>query len=271
MRIWHQSFTVLQDLPAYEQTLREHIARIVRPDTEVVLHGQRPGTYPTNYPGTDLGFQYLYWVHGNQWVANAIRAQREGFDAYAMCTMPNPMIREIRSLVEIPVTGYGESSALLACQLGRKFGVLTFIPAMVDLYAERIAEYGLSDRCVGVRYTGFGFHDVLAGYSDPGPLIERFMESARGFVRDSGADVLVGGSMPLSLLLAREGVSRVDDVPVVDGLAATLKMAEMMVELRRVSGLWVSRHGRFNAAPPPERVLQVMEFYGLDRLLSDPD
>lgn len=270
MRIWHQSFTVLEDLPAYEAVLRERITDIARPDTEVVMHGQRPGTYPTNYPGTDIGYSYMYWLHGNQWIANAIRAQNDGFDAYAMCSMPNPMIREIRTLVDIPVTGYGEASALVACQLGQKFGVMTFIPEMVELYAERIENYGLQARCAGVRHTGFYFKDVLAGYSDPQPLIERFHEAARKQIRETGADVLISGSMPLSVLMAKHGIHRVDDVPVVDGLAATIKMAEMMVDLRNTAGLTVSRHGRFNAAPPAERVMQVMEFYGLDKLLQDP-
>ena len=64
-------------------------------------------------------------------------------------------------------------------------------------------------------------------------------------------------------------ISRVDDVPVVDGLAATIKMAEMMVDLRKGSGLTASLHGWFNAAPRPERVAEVMRYYGLDRLMDD--
>ncbi len=52
MRIWHQSLTVIEDLPAYADRIRQHIATIVRPDTEVVLHGLLPGTYPANYPVT---------------------------------------------------------------------------------------------------------------------------------------------------------------------------------------------------------------------------
>lgn len=270
MRIWHQSFTVLEDLPAYADTLRKHIAKIARPDTEVVMHGQRQGTYPADYPGDDLAYSYLYWMHGNQWVAGAIKAQQQGFDAYAMCTMPNPMIREIRTLVDIPVTGYGESSALVACQLGQRFGVMTFIEQLVPLYADRIKSYGLSERCAGVAHTGFGFREVLAGYSDPGPLIERFQAAARSMIKTTGADVLIGGSMPLSVLLASHGISRVDNVPVVDGLAATIKMAEMMVDLRQSSGLSVSRHGWFNAAPTPKRVAEVMEFYNVGHLMQEP-
>jgi allantoin racemase len=269
MRIWHQSFTVLEDLPAYAETLKKHVAKIARPDTEVVFHGQRKGTYPSDYPGDDLAYSYLYWMHGNQWVAGALKAQQQGFDAYAMCTMPNPMIREIRTLVDIPVTGYGESAAHVACLLGQRFGVMTFIEQLVPLYQDRFRSYGLSERLAGVAHTGFGFRDVLAGYSDPGPLIERFQTAARAMIRNTGADVLIGGSMPLSVLLATHGISRVDDVPVVDGLAATIKMAEMMVDLRRNSGLTASRHGWFNAAPPSKRIDEVMRFYHIEHLISE--
>ena len=209
-------------------------------------------------------------MHGNQWVAGALKAQKQGFDAYAMCTMPNPMIREIRTVVDIPVTGYGESAAFVACQLGQRFGVMTFIEQLVPLYTERFRSYGLGERLAGVQWTGFGFRDVLAGYADPGPLIERFQEAARKTIRTTGADVLIGGSMPLSVLLARHGVSRVDNVPVVDGLAATIKMAEMMVDLKKNSGLTVSRQGWHNAAPTAKRIDQVMEFYRVDHLMQDP-
>lgn len=58
IRIWHQSFTVLSDLPAYEEAM--HLARVQRPDTEVVFHGQLPGTYPADYPGDDIAYSYLY-------------------------------------------------------------------------------------------------------------------------------------------------------------------------------------------------------------------
>ena len=51
MRIWHQSFTVLGDLPGYEDAMRAHLAKTLRPDTEVVFHGQAPGTYPERLSG----------------------------------------------------------------------------------------------------------------------------------------------------------------------------------------------------------------------------
>jgi allantoin racemase len=139
---------------------------------------------------------------------------------------------------------------------------------MIPLYMEQIRSYGLAESCAAVRPVGFTFHDVLPAFTSPGPLIDRFREAARRLIAE-GVDVIIPGEMPLNVLLASEGVTRVDDVPLVDGLAATMKMTEMMVELRRVSGMSASRHGWFNAQPKRERLDQVLGFYGLDRLLED--
>jgi Asp/Glu/hydantoin racemase len=269
MRIWHQSMTVLDDLPAYRDALASHISKIARPDTEVVLHGVYPGTYPADYPVDDLAYPYLYTLHGHQWAAAALKAQQQGFDAYAMCTLPNPMIREIRTLVDIPVSGYGEAAAHVASMVGQRFGIMTFVQQFPPMYLERNASYGLADRCAGAAWTGFGFRDVLAGYQEPGPLIERFQAAVRKMVADQGVDVIIAGSVPLTLLLAMNGVSRVDGVPIIDGLATTIKMAEMMSDLRSLTGLTVSRQGWFNAAPSPERLQQVMKFYGLEKFLGE--
>ena len=100
LRIWHQSFTVLGDLPAYVDALKARIAEVVTPGTEVVLHGQIPNTYTSEYPGTDLGFNFLYRLHELQWAAAAREAERQGFDAMVLGSVPSPMIRELRTLVE---------------------------------------------------------------------------------------------------------------------------------------------------------------------------
>lgn len=49
----------------------------LRPDTEVVLHGQADGTYP----GDDIGYACTYGIHSNQWVAAERAAERDGFVA----------------------------------------------------------------------------------------------------------------------------------------------------------------------------------------------
>jgi hypothetical protein len=96
-------------------------------------------------------------------------------------------------------------------------------------------------------------------------VLERFHESARAMIRD-GADVIIPGEMPLNILLAKNGVTNVDGVPVIDGLALTLKLAECFVDLRRTVGMKPSRHGFFGESPDRTRLDQVLSFYGLDRL-----
>jgi len=57
-------------------------------------------------------------------------------------------------------------------------------------------------------------------------------------------------------------------VPLMDSLAVTLNMAEMMVDLKSRTGLAPSRHGWSNAAPQRERVKKVLDFYGLGKHLT---
>ena len=266
MKLWHQSFTVLGDLPAYREALRERIHKVVRPGTEVVLHGQIPGTYPSDYPGDDIGYGYTFWIHGNQWIAAGRAAEAQKFDAFAMCTLPNPMLREARSLIDIPVIGMGETCCHLATMFGQRFAIILFIDRMIPMYQEQVRNYGLTDRCAGVVASGLKFADVLPAYENPGPLIEKFQEVARRVIKETGADVIIPGEVPLNLLMARNGINRVDDVPIIDGLGSTMKMAELMVDLYRATGIRHSRHGWFNSVPSQERVDQVGAFYGVDRL-----
>ncbi len=265
IRIYHQSFTVLQNLPDYAQALDAHCRRVARPGTEVVLHGMHPRTYETEYPGNDIKYAALQALHAQQFLLGALAAEEEGFDAYAIATMPDPLLAECRSLVEIPVVGCGESAMLAATTLGRCFGVLLFIAEMAPRIARNAQGMGLSDRFLEAADVGFTFHDVLRGFSDPAPLIERFRASARAMIA-RGAEVLIPGEVPLNMLLPREGVAEVDGVPVVDALAATIKAAEAAVDLRRSTGLRPNRNGLFGAMPPRGRVKELLEFYGLARL-----
>jgi Asp/Glu/hydantoin racemase len=143
---------------------------------------------------------------------------------------------------------------------------MLFIDRMIPLYQEQIRTYGLSDRCAGVVASGLQFGGVLEAYTNPDKAIEQFQEGARRVIKETGADVIIPGEVPLNLLIARNGITRVDDVPIIDGLGSTLKMAEMMVDLQRATGIKHSRHGFFNSISSQERVDQVGAFYGVDRV-----
>lgn len=261
LRIWHQSFTVLSDLGAYDAALKAHFKRVSRSDTEVVMHGMQPGTYRSNYPGEDIRHAGLQHLHSLQFVQAALTAEQEGFDAYAISTLPDPALREIRSLLRIPVVGYGESAMLTSRLLGARFGVLVFIDELTALIAENARRYGMAERLVGVQDVGFRFGDVLKGFADPRPLIERFQVAARRLIAQ-GAEVIIPGEAPMCVLLATHRVASVDGVPVLDSLSCWIKHAEMLVDLKRQSGIERCQRGYFNEPPPADRVQEILRFYG---------
>lgn len=262
MRIWHQSMTVLEDLPDYAARLSAHIRTVVRADTQVVLHGLLPGTYLANYPGSDIGYAALFALHSLQFPLQALNAEKSGFDAFAACTLVDPLLREARSLVRIPVVAAGETCFRAATEGGRKFGMLIFIDRMIQHYEEQVRYLGLSGHCVGIEPVGFTFKDVVNSFDDPGCVKDLFAGAARRMIA-KGAQAIIPGEVPMNLLLTTSGMCEVDGVPLLDSLALTLQAAQAAVDapLRQHPG-WVGDK------VPRERLEQVLRFYGLDRFLK---
>ena len=260
MRIWHQSFTVLEDLPAYSQLIQRHAQRIVQPDTEVVLHGMRPGTYPSDYPGDHIRYSYLQRRHAQQFIDAALQAQSEGYDAYFISTIPDVAFEDIRTLLDIPVVAYGHSSLLVAATLAPRVGIVNFIKTLGPQLRRNAQSYGLGDLLGPVVQIEAQFTDVTTGYSKPGPLIDAFTRAAREAI-DAGARAIIPGEGPLNIFLADHEIHKVDGVTVIDSIAAGLSMCELRVNLHRSTGLSRSSGGLYFDQPPKELIEAVNNFY----------
>lgn len=260
IRLWHQSLTVLEDVPAYAQTLRDHIRRVSGPRTEVILHGMRARTYRSHYPGGDIKYLYFQYLHAQQILENVRRAEADGYDAFVLCTLPDTGLEIARTLTDIPTVGMGFASMHTAAYLGRRFGIVCFISELISLYAANAERYGLGALAGPVRHLGLSFDDVFRGFEQPGPVVDAFQRAVRALAVE-GVDVVIPGEAVLGVLLARERVQRVDEVPVVDTVATAVKMAEALVELQRSSGMGITRRGYFYAKPPEQRVGELVELY----------
>jgi allantoin racemase len=261
IRIWQQSFTVLEDLPDYAELLRKHAQKVTRPSTSVELHGMRPGTYPSGYPGDHIRFSYLQRRHAQQFVDAALKAQAEGFDAYFISTLPDIALEDIRTLVDVPVIGLGQASMLVAATLASPVGLISFIDALRPQVQRNAVSYGFSGLLGPLIAIEAGFRDVVAGYATPGPLIDTFRSAARNAIAQ-GARVIIPGEGPLNVLLAEHGVREVDGVSVIDSIAAGLKLCELRVDLSRDTGLAPTRAGGLYYDHPPARlVAAVDDFY----------
>jgi len=270
MRLWHQSRTELARLPKYADAMTAHFRRVGQPGTIVDLHGLSPGSYVTEYPGYDNRFVYLAYLHSLQILRNVQQAEAEGYDGFLIMNLPESIHAEAQSLVDIPVVSYAQAAMYSAAMLGRRFAILTMIDEYIPLYETHIPRYGMQARAWGVQSLGYDYRTVFSAFDDPGPVVERVTEVTRRLAGEHGVDVVIPGEAPVSAVLSVAGLTRVDEIAVVDCLGVTLKFGEMLVDLARTTGMRASASGYFSARPPAGRLAEVERFYGLDRL-SQPE
>ena len=262
MKIWHQSYAQLDAHTVYRDALQEHLKKAAAPGTEVVMHGMDPATKPAFETGKkDLAYPYFNFLHANQFLDNVMQAEKEGYDAFLLSTFPDPYLDVARTLVDIPVVGFGFSSMHTATYLGRRFGILCFLKDLMPYYVENIQKYGLQAHGGPIRWLGMPYEAIHKAFEDPTAVIEAFMRIAREMIQTDSVDVILPGEGPLGLLLQRNGIQRVDEVPIMDGFATTLKTAEMLVSLRRSSGMRVARQGYFSNRPSQQRIDELQKFY----------
>jgi len=259
MRIWYQSLFPSGSAPTYFEGLAERAKTIARAGVDVRFEGMPRDTYGGQAPADVVIYPYLISLHAQFILDNAIRAQSEGYDVFAIGSVQDPALEEARSLIDIPVVAYGEAAMHFACQLGSRFAVLVFQPGFDQMMDRRIRSLGLEARAIPTVLIKAGFGDVGRGLQDPSALIERFSEAARVAIA-RGAEVIIPGQLYLSEAIARAGLSRVDEAPIVDALSATLKMAEAMGDLHRL-GIRVTRRGYTHAKPSADQIAHARRLH----------
>ena len=262
MRIWHQGFVELAGLPAYRSALAAHVNAVASPDTIVELHGVAPGTYTPDHDAAEIArTPYLAGLHTHQVIDGARTAEREGYDAVAIAILQDLGLREARSLLDIPVAGYGESAMHVACMLGRRFAVVAFNPDLVTVIDAEIAAQGLRERSAPVALVDTDYGSVVDAFAKPEKLIDAFRSAARRAL-SAGADVLVPGQTIMAEVLWQHGVHRIDEAPVVDALGVTIATAELLVTLKRSSGMSATRRGYWGTKPDPELAERARRMLG---------
>jgi allantoin racemase len=192
-------------------------------------------------------------------ICNAVRAEREGYDAFVIGHFQDAGLYEVRSVVDIPVVALGEASMLYACQLGQRIGIVTINTRFIPWFHHQIGKYGLERRVTGVHAMTFEPGQILRAYESDErahEVRELFAEQARPLV-NAGVDVLIpGGGIPM-LLFSKIRDHAVDGAPVINGIPIVVKMAEVAVKLRRLNGLRVSRVSDY-VMPPAEVIEEFM-------------
>jgi allantoin racemase len=252
-RILWQSSQAVHKFPDYRDAILRHGEKILGPDFQLVVRGVDKGT-------TDVQFLSYDFLNNIQVFHSVVRAEKEGLDAVAIGCFLDPILDELREIIEIPVLSLGEVGMLTACMLGKRFSVITYVPQLKNKrFAELIHKYGLTERSVKIMSFDLPFVQLDKGFKDPSTIIEKFTAASREAIAE-GAEVLVPGCGCLNLILAENRVDRIDGAAIVDVTGALMKMTEMMIVLKEVSGTRVSRRG-FNESPPREDIERVIKIY----------
>lgn len=179
-------------------------------------------------------------------VAEQVRlAQTWAPDALVVACFGDPGLDAARELSGAPVLGIAEAAFHMATLVSTHFSVVTTLKRTCTMAERLLQRYGFERHCRGVHGTDIPVLDLEHCSAETLGAIEAAAREA--LARDRSGALVLGcaGMAPLCAhLTQRLGV------PVIDGVAAAVKLAESLVGL----GLRTSREGDY-APPGPKRYI----------------
>ncbi len=153
-------------------------------------------------------------------------AHRDQFDGFIIaCYGNHPVIHAAREIISQPVVGIMEASLHLAYVVGHSFSVISSGDRAITMFWDAIKAFGMEGRCASVRSTGT---PVLALEGSGSARVEDLiLAEARKAVEEDGAEVISLGCAGMAGL--DERLKRELGVPVIDGVAAGVKLMEALV------------------------------------------
>jgi Asp/Glu/hydantoin racemase len=244
-KIWFQGATDRNFMAPYIAKVEAHLKAVLDPEFSATFHTTTP-------PATTTHAITEYRI-GRNLIKNAVEAERQGYAAMVITHFQDAGLAEVKSVVDIPVIGLGETTLMHSLTLGRKLGLVTINPVFIPWHEDQVIRYGLQQRVIGVRAVPATVADFIDAFaSDKGfAKIKPLWEKECRILLDAGADVIVpAGGLPMMLF----GGTEMDGAPVINGVTLVAKTAEMAVRLREHGMFRVSR--RSNYVKPPEKALK---------------
>jgi allantoin racemase len=193
--------------------IRQAAERYAAPGTEIVA--MEPAWGPPSIEGNYEGLLSAVAVF------DLLSTVDFTFDALVMAGFGEPGREGAQELLDVPVFDIAECAAHLACLIGRSYGVVTTLDRSVPQIQDRLMLAGLLGRCASVRATGLG---VLELEADTQATVRAITKEARAAIDVDRAEVICLGCGGMAGL--DEKLSELLGVPVVDGVAAAVKLAE---------------------------------------------
>ncbi|WP_102109659.1 aspartate/glutamate racemase family protein [Oceaniglobus roseus] len=231
MRIHIINPNTTADLSALDLAAAEAVAA---PGTTVTVSEPRDGV-----PSIESSFDEAIGAIGA--LAEIARLRDEEIDAFVIACFGDTGLAAAREAAAVPAVGMTEAALMAAALVAQTFSIVT-LPARTRLHAHRVVAnlgLGLAGRCLPIRAVDL---PVLHGDADEAAVRDLLTAEARRAVAE-GAEAIVLGCAGIGHLA--QPMQAALGVPVIDGVASAVGMAEMLVRCR----LPTSRASTF-AAPP---------------------
>ena len=259
MKLWYQSLARHTESIPYGAILRRLIGSCADPGTEVHIQGIAEAA------GIGVHYRFLEYQDTKEVIYNALRAEREGYDAFLIGNTSDAGIREAREMVNIPVLGLSETSMHIACMMGASFGLVTISEKWTPRNMENVRRCGLESRMVGAEPLNTSPMELRKSMGDRtlrDQVIADFMAAAKRLL-ERGAEVIIPAGGDIIVFLMEDGIYEVERAPIVNGIVELVKMGELAVKLKKITGRFKSKRLQY-AAPTGDFLKRVRDFYGPD-------
>jgi len=166
-------------------------------------------------------------------------------DAVALACFGDPALLALKEIAHQPVVGMAEASCLTAAAMGGRFAIVTGGERWGPMLREFVALMGMSERLTFVQTVAPTGADIAR---EPERALGLLADACRACVTEHGADSVILGGAGLAGLATR--ISDKVPVPLIDGLAACVRMAEHLAR----TGAGKAKVGSYARTPPVESV-----------------
>jgi allantoin racemase len=171
------------------------------------------------------------------------KANGEGYDAIVLACFCDIGVEAAREISSIPVLSLEETTLSVALMLGAKFSIMTEKRPRVAMKERHVRQHGLLERMASIRPLELSVAELA---EDPERTKAAGLALGRRMVEEDGAEVIIMGCAAMAGY--SDQLERQLQVPVLDPLKVTLKLAEAFVDM----GVCHSRVGLYAPPTPKE-------------------
>tara|TARA_B100001142_G_scaffold327961_1_gene386860 strand:- start:6813 stop:7622 length:810 start_codon:yes stop_codon:yes gene_type:complete len=241
INIWYQGYLEVDALPEYQNLLTKHVKTLKNNNVEVFIHGMPKDFFYGTSPAEVTRYASSSMIFSNQILLNAMQAEEEKFDGLILGTIQNLALQETKSLIDIPVVGYGEAAMSYANKKGGKFAVLAFNPNLLELIDLQIKNSDFKKNAAPSILINLEYNDILHAFRDPAKLIKEFQKSVIQ-AKKQDVKIIIPGQMVLAELLWINKIDRLEGIEIIDAMKTSIEaiVDKIKNKTNLESGFWIS-------------------------------